>query len=244
MADNMPGLIWLSDPNHKRTYFNKTWLEFTGRSIEQELGDGWTENLHPDDRDRYLNAYSNAFNEHKSFELEYRLRRKDGDYRWVLARGTPRFNPSGGLAGFVGFCLDMTDRRAADEAVRRSERNLSDFFDNANVGLHWVGHDGVILRANQAELDMLGYAKEEYVGRRIEEFHVSQTAICDILDKLGRGEALHDYPAQLRCKDGGTRDVLISSTALWEDGRFIHTRCFTRDVTELKRAEAHLRASV
>ena len=79
-------------------------------SIEQELGDGWIDNLHPDDRDPYLNAYANAFAEHKSFELEYRLRHKDGVYRWVLARGTPRFNPSGGFAGFVGLCLDVTDR--------------------------------------------------------------------------------------------------------------------------------------
>ena len=90
---------------------------------------------------------------------------------------------------------------------------------------------------------MLGYAEEDYVGRRIEEFHASRTTICDILDRLSRGEALHDYPATLWHKDGSTRDVLISSTALWEEGRFVHTRCFTRDVTQLKLAESHLRAS-
>ena len=139
--------------------------------------------------------------------------------------------------------LDITERKRAEEALRRSERDLSDFFDNASVGLHWVGPDGVILRVNQTELDLLGYSREEYLGHHITEFHVGQTAIQDILTRLTRGEALREYPAQLRCKDGSMRDVLINSNVLFEAGQFIHTRCFTRDVTEQKQAEEALRHS-
>ncbi len=129
------------------------------------------------------------------------------------------------------------------EALRRSESNLSDFFENANVGLHWAGPDGIILRANQAELDLLGYDREEYVGHRIADFYADQEVIGDILKRLADGEKLHDYPAQLRCKDGSIKGVLISSSVYWEQGKFIHTRCFTLDVTDRYRAEESLQRS-
>ena len=156
LADSVPGLIWLSDLTMKRTYFNKTWLEFTGRTIEQELGDGWAENLHPDDRDAYLNAYRSAFAARQPFELEYRLRRHDGVYRWVLARGTPRFHPSGGFAGFVGFCLDVTDRRAAEEAVRRSESRYRTLTEAIPQIVWNAGPDGEVSYVNQRWRDYTG----------------------------------------------------------------------------------------
>lgn len=122
LADVAPALIWMSEPDQRRTYFNRTWLEFTGRKVEQEIGNGWVENLHPLDRDRYLEAYSRAFADGRPFELEYRLRRHDGEYRWVLARGTPRHTPSGSFAGFLGLCMDVTDRKIAQENLRQSEQ--------------------------------------------------------------------------------------------------------------------------
>jgi PAS domain S-box-containing protein len=243
MADSVPVLIWLSDLEPRRTYFNKTWLEFTGRSLEQEMGDGWIDQIHPEDRDRAVGLYLASFAERQPFDVEYRLRRHDGEYRWVLSRGTPRFTPGGLFAGFSGSCLDVTDRKVAEEAVLRSERNLTDFFENANVGLHWGAEDGTILRANRAELEMLGYSQEEYVGQHLFAFHTESVTALNILERLRRGERVDNCPAQLRCKNGGVRDVLISSTALWEEGRFMHTRTFTRDVTEQKRVEEYLRAS-
>ncbi|MEO6057445.1 MAG: PAS domain S-box protein, partial [Gemmatimonadales bacterium] len=124
----------------------------------------------------------------------------------------------------------------AERALRRSEEALADFFDNASTPLHWVGADGIIIRANQAELTMLGYQHDEYVGRHIAEFHLDQPVIEDILGRLLAGEAIQNYPARLRCKDGASKDVLIDSSAYQTDGRFVHTRCFTRDVTFEKRA--------
>lgn len=132
-------------------------------------------------------------------------------------------------------------RKRTEAALRRSEHELADFFDSATLGLHWVDADGIIIRANRAELQMLGYSSEEYVGRHITSFHVEQEVIADILNKLMRGESITDYPARLRCKDGSVRDVVINSSGYWENGRFVHTRCFTRDVTDYKRAEAALR---
>lgn len=118
------------------------------------------------------------------------------------------------------------------ERLRDSEEDLRDFFENGPVGLHWVGPDGIVLRVNRAELAMLGYAEDEYVGRHIADFHVDRGTIDDILARVAAGETVHDRESELRCKDGTTRHVLIDSSALWRDGEFIHTRCFTRDVTE------------
>jgi PAS domain S-box-containing protein len=138
------------------------------------------------------------------------------------------------------------ERMRAEDAHRRAEEELSDFIENAPVALHRLGPDGVILKANRRELDMLGYDLDDYVGRHISEIHVSREAAADILKRVSEGEVLHNYEAQLRCKDGSVRDVLIASSVLWDKGRFVHARCITRDITEFKKADraAHLLASI
>jgi PAS domain S-box-containing protein len=122
-------------------------------------------------------------------------------------------------------------------ARRRSEELLRDFVDNAAVGLHWVLADGTIEWANDAELKLLGYTREEYVGRNIMELHADAQKINDILCRLGRNEEIHDYEAPLLAKDGSIKWVAISSNALFQDGQFVHTRCFTRDITARKRLD-------
>jgi PAS domain S-box-containing protein len=133
-------------------------------------------------------------------------------------------------------------QKQAEHQVCRSARELSDFFDNASVGLHCVGPDGTILRVNKAELDLLGYTENEYIGHNIAEFHVDQEVIADILRRLAAGELLRDFEARMRSKDGSIKHVLVDSSVHWKDGKFIHTRCFTRDITEQTQArEARLR---
>ena len=127
--------------------------------------------------------------------------------------------------------------------LQDSERDLADFFENVMVGLHWVGPDGTILRVNQAELDLLGYKREEYVGHNIAEFHMDASVIEDILRKLRAGEVITNCEARMRAKDGTTRNVLISSNVYRVNGEFIHTRCVTLDVTGRRHAEERLRQS-
>lgn len=121
---------------------------------------------------------------------------------------------------------------------------LEDFLATTTIGLHWVGPDGTILWANEADYMPLGYAREEYLGRHIAEFHADAVVIEDILARLARGERLLNYPARLKAKDGTVRHVLIDSSVRFEDGRFQHTRCFTRDVTALVEAQAAERRSL
>jgi len=136
-----------------------------------------------------------------------------------------------------------TAKGRLEEELERSREDLEDFFENGTVALHWVAADGSILRVNQAELDLLGYKREEYVGRHIAEFHADPPVIQDILARLTRGEKLDKYEARLKAKDGSIKYVLISSNVRFREGRFINTRCFSLDVTELKKLEHALRES-
>lgn len=141
------------------------------------------------------------------------------------------------ITGLVVVFRDISEQILTEGALRRREQELSDFFETASIGLHWVGPDGLILRVNQAELDLLGYRRDEYVGHDIRDFHEDRDVIEDILTRLHRHERLKDYPARMRCKDGSVKHVLIDSSVLWENGQFVHTRCFTRDVTDRRRWE-------
>lgn len=117
------------------------------------------------------------------------------------------------------------------------EQELLDLFEDDTIGLHCLDANGIIVWANQAELDLLGYTRQEYIGRPITDFYSDKGVIEDILQRLSRNETLNKYEAKLRCKDGSFRYVLINSKALWKEGKFSHTRCFTRDITEYKQAE-------
>ncbi len=114
---------------------------------------------------------------------------------------------------------------------------LNDFIENASIPLHWVNGSGIIIWANKTELDFLGYSKEEYIGKHIAGFHADKEVIEDILTRLIKKEILINYPARLKCKDGSIKPVIINSNGYWKDERFIHTRCFTRDVSDLIKAD-------
>ncbi|HEX2202073.1 MAG TPA: PAS domain S-box protein, partial [Longimicrobium sp.] len=118
LADSAPVLIWRADPTTARVFFNRTWLEFTGRDLEEESGRGWAEGVHPDDYARCLTVYLSSFEARAPFRMEYRLRRRDGEHRWVLDTGVPVHRADGSFAGFVGSCIDITERREAEEQQR------------------------------------------------------------------------------------------------------------------------------
>jgi PAS domain S-box-containing protein len=125
MADNAPMLIWHSDKDSLCNYFNQTWLKFTGRSLPQEIGNGWIEGIHPEDLNYYLNIYLNSFAQRLPFEMEYRLRRYDGEYRWILDVGVPRYDQMGEFLGYIGSCMDINDRKIAESQLKQElDKNL------------------------------------------------------------------------------------------------------------------------
>jgi PAS domain S-box-containing protein len=124
MAEAAPVMVWMSGPDRLCTYLNRHWLDFTGRPLEHQIGDGWSEGVHPDDRRNCLRTYWEAFDARQTFRMEYRLKRFDGEYRWVLDTGAPRFGPDGTFAGYIGSCIDVTDQKQVEEELRARERSL------------------------------------------------------------------------------------------------------------------------
>ncbi|HVR60575.1 MAG TPA: PAS domain-containing sensor histidine kinase [Polyangia bacterium] len=132
MADAAPVLLWMADRDALCTFFNQTWLTFTGRTLEQEWGVGWAEGVHFEDLQPCLDMYMAAFRERRVFEMEYRLRRADGEFRWILDRGTPRFGSDGQFAGYIGSCIDITDRKNLEFELRSSVRVRDEFLSIAS----------------------------------------------------------------------------------------------------------------
>jgi len=154
VANTAPVMIWTAGTDRKYTYVNRTWLDFTDRPLEAELGDGWVEGVHPDDSNRCLQTYTEAFNRRESFELQYRLRRKDGEYRWVLDDGVPRLNPDGTFAGYIGSCIDITERKLAEESLATIGRRLIEAHEAERT---WIGrelHDDINQRLALLAIDL------------------------------------------------------------------------------------------
>src|SRR5207237_1380464 len=161
VADAAPVLIWMAGPDKLCTFFNKGWLDFTGRRLEQELGNGWADGVHREDFDRCLNIYKNSFDARRTFTMEYRLRRSDGEYRWVLDSGTPRFAPNGAFLGYIGSCIDISDRKRGEEKFRL-------VLDAAPNAMIMVDSAGVISFANAPAATVFGYPLSELIGCHVE----------------------------------------------------------------------------
>jgi PAS domain S-box-containing protein len=170
---------------------------------------------------------------------------KAGANDYVMKSALARLVPS--IERELGEASNRRILRQSEKALRRSQYDLNDFFENAPLSLRWAAPDGIILRANAAELRMLGYGLNEYLGHSVAEFFVDKSAAKDVLQQLRGGETLKNYETRLRCKDGSVRDVQIRANALWDEGKFIRSRWFTLDITDRKhyeQASAYLGAIV
>jgi PAS domain S-box-containing protein len=169
-----------------------------------------------------------------STELELILERPDQSRIEVSANIASLVDDAGKQVGVITCFHDITNKKETEKQLKIKTNELQDYVNNANIGLHWVDANGIIKWANKAELDMLGYTEEEYIGHHIKEFHANRHKIDDILNKLSCNEILNQYESELLCKDGSVKTVHINSSVYWEEGKFVHTRCFTIDVTEQK----------
>jgi PAS domain S-box-containing protein len=146
IANTAPVKIWIADVAQQWTYVNQHWLTFTGRSVEATLGAGWTDSLHPDDRAAALEAYANAFERREPFEMEYRLRRHDGEYRWITSVGVPRFTADGAFAGCIGSALDVTQHKRAEETLSTLSQRLLEAQEGERAHLARELHDDISQR--------------------------------------------------------------------------------------------------
>lgn len=135
MADTAPVMMWTTDPSHQCNFINKSWLEFTGHSFEQEIGHGWIQSIHPEDRDQAFNIYLTSANRREAFSMNYRLRRWDSQYRWILDSGVPRFTSDGRFEGYIGSCIDITELKLAEDVLKRDKESLRVMVDERSKEL-------------------------------------------------------------------------------------------------------------
>jgi len=243
MADHAPVMIWISGIDKLSTWFNKPWLEFTGRTLEQECGKGWTDGVHPDDFERCLETYGASFDSRQPFTMEYRLRRHDGQWRWLLDTGIPLYNGSGVFVGYIGSCIDITQRKEGEKALHESEERMRTILNTAADSIITIDRHGIIVAANPAAERMFGYTLAELVGQNVKL--LMPTPYCDehdgyILRYLETGKA-HIIGTTRetvgRRKNGATFPIDLSVSEIKHLGLFtgIH-----RDISERKQTEREL----
>lgn len=163
-ANAAPVMIWMSGPDKRCTWFNQRWLDFVGRAMEQEMGDGWTDNVHPADFDRTLDTYHAAFDARRAYEMEFRLQRDDGAWRWLLERGTPHLGPQGEFIGFIGTCIDITEHRETVEQLRESRARFKTLAESLPQMIWTCLRDGYCDYLSRQWLDYTGRSEGQQLG--------------------------------------------------------------------------------
>jgi PAS domain S-box-containing protein len=180
VANTAPVMIWTTGTDKLCNYVNKPWLDFTGRTVEQELGSGWAEGIHSEDVVSCLKTYTEAFDKREQFEMQYRIRRHDGEYRWVLDIGVPRFNQDGSFAGYIGSCLDVTERKLAEEALSTIGRRLIEAHEEERT---WIGrelHDDINQRLALLAVELDLWGKDGSRSKFSEHLSQAQSRITEI----------------------------------------------------------------
>jgi PAS domain S-box-containing protein len=217
LADAAPVMIWMSGTDKLCTYFNKRWLDFTGRSLDFELGNGWTRGIHPHDMQGCLEHYNHRFDRRQEFKMEYRLRRHDGEYRWVIDNGVPRYSTDGSFAGYVGSCFDITETKQAAEVISSVNARLIEAQEQERTRIARELHDDIgaslailgveMLRAGQPVSGTPGrvhagipelYEKMQGIARQVSR--LSHKLHSPALEYMGMAKAI-----QIECREFSER---------------------------------------
>lgn len=246
MADASPVLIWMSGSDKLCYYFNQPWLDFTGRSLNQEMGNGWTEGIHPDDIQGCLDTYVTAFDARQPFQMEYRFKRFDGVYRWILDAAVPRHTSEGKFLGYIGSCIDIEDRKQTEEARQDSEKRFRTLADNISQMMWMMDASGCVYWYNQRWFDYTGTTLEETQGWGWQKLHHPEH-VDRVIERFSHfleiGEPWEDtFP--IRGKDGIYRWFLSRAMPIRDEtGRIQSWFGTNTDITDRLEAEEALRDS-
>jgi len=255
LTEASPIMVWMAGTDKLCYYFNHGWLDFVGRTLEQEAGNGWAENVHPDDFDRCLNIYVTNFEARQAFEMYYRLKHHTGQYRWILDHGVPRFDNDGTFEGYVGGCLDIHDQVEAAEKVRAAAEQLQRNKERLEVALaasetgtfRWDPSSGQFLEFDDSLKQLFAVSAEETV-----------TSLADLLTRIHPDDVPNVKNAMERCSEEGKVDLefrlaLPDGTVRWlydrariersREGRVLYLTGACTNITARKQAEEALRRS-
>ena len=243
LANSGQALIWTSGLDKKCNYFNQPWLDFTGRTIDQELGDGWAEGVHPDDLQQCVDTYVAAFDRQEKFSMEYRIRHASGEYRWIQDNGTPRYNSKNEFIGYIGHCLDISDHKRVQDKIIHSETRLR----RAELASHsgnWELHiDSQIVYASEGAMNVYGLDKSIIDYTQIKKIPLSQyrPLLDDAMNKLLENNVSYNIEFKIKAMDSGViKD--IHSLAIFDKERKI-VFGIIQDITERKSIERSLQQS-
>lgn len=247
LADCAPVLIAMSDVDTDLIYFNKTWLEFTGRTLEEEIAFGWVNGVHPEDRENTVNTYLAAYERKVGFEVEYRLRRHDGEYRWMYSKVAPRLTLHGEFIGYIGSVVDIHDRKQTEHSLIESETRFRAMADSAPLFIWISGTDGRANYINKTWTDFLGISAEEALADGLqkamlpEEQAIASTQYQEAFSK----QESYTIEARFRRYDGEMRWLLAKGAPLFfPNGELAGYIGTSIDITPRKEAEERLRSNL
>jgi PAS domain S-box-containing protein len=239
VIETIPGYVWSALPDGSVDFINRRWLEFSGFSLDQALSWGWSDAIHPDDRAHFVETWRAAIASGKAMEAEARVRRADGQYRWLLIRNVPQHDQTGKIVKWYGEGTDIDDRKRAEESLRDNETRFRTFVDQATDAFFVLEFEqGKILDVNRRACENLGYTREELIGKSIFLFDVHFSP--EYLDQNVRppmeaGETM-TFETRHRRKDGTVFPVEIRARTFQYQGRLVNLS-LCQDITERKRAE-------
>ncbi len=241
LADQAPVLIWTAGLDQGCDYFNQVWLDFTGRTLAQELGNGWAEGVHPDDLPGCLETYTSHFDRRQTFRMEYRLRHAQGDYRWILDQGMPRHNADGLFLGYIGSCIDITESRQAIEALRTAALYSRSLLESSLDPLVTISPEGQITDVNQATERITGVARATLIGSDFADYFTDPAAARAGYQEVFTEGQVVDYPLALRHCSGTITQVLYNASLYRdEQGQILGVFAAARDITKRQQAEQSL----
>ena len=249
LADSSPALIWASGTDKLCNYFNQPWLRFTGRTLEQEMGNGWAEGMHPDDFVQCLATYTGAFDRREPFSMEYRLRRHDGEFRWVRDDGCPRYDSKGEFIGYLGYVMDITDRRRAEDALLKSERDLKEAQRLAQIGSwDWDAATDTITWSDEY-YRIYGFDPAQRPPGYVDHLKAYTPESAARLDAAVKRSMQTGEPYELDLELVGTEKTSRWVTARSEtkrdaQGRIVGLRGTAQDITVRKHAEQSIAAQL
>jgi PAS domain S-box-containing protein len=236
MGDAAPVMLWIGGLDSGRTWFNARWLQFVGRPMDRELGSGWSENVHPDDVVQCLDSYSKAFDESRPFTMEYRLKRHDGEYRWVLDTGVP-IDEAGVFAGYIGSSIDITDRKREADA----SAYLAAIVESSDDAILAKDLNGIIRSCNATAERLFGYTASELIGRPVRMLIPDDRQQEEdlILGRIRAGQRVEHFETVRITKDRRLIDISLTISPVRDaSGAIIGVSKIARDITERRRIEA------
>jgi diguanylate cyclase (GGDEF)-like protein/PAS domain S-box-containing protein len=249
MANAAPVLIWVAGTDKRCHWFNQVWLDFTGRTMEQEQGVGWTKGVHPDDLNRCLEIYTTHFDWREPFQMEYRLRRHDGEYRWLSDHGVPLIDEQGNFSGYIGSCMDVTHSKELTLQLRKALKDLGTqttrlqtLLETASDGIHILDMQGNIIQFSDSFADMLGYTHEELAKLNVADWEAKIPKDQQIGLIKGSFNQATQFETQHRRKDGSVIEVEINAKGIELAGDY-YLYASARNISERKNLEKQLIAS-